>query len=90
MQFIDNNGNIRYELNGKLHRLDGPAFIWKNGDGQWYKNGKLHRLDGPAILWKNEIARIEEYWIEGVEYTEQEFLNLSRQIKLKTILNENI
>jgi len=35
-------------LNGKLHRLDGPARVYYNGDVQWWVNGKRHREDGPA------------------------------------------
>ena len=36
-------------LNGKRHRLNGPAY--KNADGYkaWYINGIRHRIDGPAI-----------------------------------------
>jgi hypothetical protein len=40
---------IRWILNDKLHRADGPAVEHENGAKQWYKYGKLHREDGPAI-----------------------------------------
>ena len=38
---------------------------WRN------KSGKFHRIDGPAF--ERADGRVE-YWIDGVEYTEKEFL----------------
>jgi len=38
-------------VNGKSHRLDGPASEWADGTKQWWVNDKLHRVDGPAIIW---------------------------------------
>ena len=67
---IDNDGNIRYYLNDKYHRIDGPAIEWADGDKEWYINGQCHRIDGPAI----EFANGDKYWyINGVEHTEKEF-----------------
>jgi hypothetical protein len=40
---------ICYYLNGKCHRLDGPAFEYLNGDKEWFQDGKRHRIDGPAV-----------------------------------------
>ena len=45
----DSDGTKRWKLNGKYHRIDGPAIEWSNGDKSWYLYNKLHRLDGPAI-----------------------------------------
>ena len=36
-------------LNGKLHRVDGPAIIKHDGKKEWFLNGQRHRVDGPAI-----------------------------------------
>ena len=36
----------------------------------WYKDGLLHRLDGPAVEYTNGG---KEWFINGVQYTEQEF-----------------
>ena len=36
----------------------------------WFKFGKFHRLDGPAIEWANGDRF---YYVEGIQYTEQEF-----------------
>lgn len=40
---------IRWELNGVLHREDGPARSVRGWSHEWYRHGKLHREDGPAI-----------------------------------------
>ena len=59
---IDNDGTVRYYLNGELHRIDGPAIEWANGDKYWYINGQHHRLDGPAIEWADGS---KTWWING-------------------------
>lgn len=71
-----------------LHRGDGPAAIgYRLADDAvlyniWVKNGKRHRLDGPAYQhWCNGLTAsyislmpdIEEYWINDVQYTKEEF-----------------
>jgi len=50
---IDADGNQRWYLNGKYHRVDGPAIIHTDGTQSWWLNGKLHRVDGPAIIFAN-------------------------------------
>ena len=42
------DGSKQWYMDGKLHRVDGPARVWPNGTKQWYFNGELHREDGPA------------------------------------------
>ena len=42
-------------INGELHREDGPAIEWNNGAKKWFLNGKLHRVNGPAIEHINGI-----------------------------------
>jgi hypothetical protein len=56
VKFIsEDNAGIRYYLNDKLHREDGPAWIHKNKDGttrsEWYVDGQLHREGQPAIIY---------------------------------------
>jgi hypothetical protein len=46
-------GSKAYYINGKLHRLDGPAIIYPDGSEYYYLNGKCHRVDGPAIIYAN-------------------------------------
>ena len=55
---IGSDGTKYWRLNGRRHRVDGPAVEWSNGDKHWYINGKLHRLDGPAIEYVNG----NKYW----------------------------
>lgn len=51
---IDERGNQRWYLNGKLHREDGPAIEYcNNGDKYWLIEGRPHRTDGPATVWSD-------------------------------------
>jgi len=61
--YIDSLGNVCWEdINGLLHREDGPAVVRINGTKEWYFNGKLHRTDGPAV----EFASGSKEWhIDG-------------------------
>ena len=45
---VSSGGAKHWYLNGKLHRVDGPACEYANGNKSWFLNGKLHRVDGPA------------------------------------------
>ena len=36
-------------MEGQLHRVDGPAVVYNDGKTEWWVNGQLHRIDGPAI-----------------------------------------
>mgnify|MGYP006423789001 CR=1 FL=1 len=63
-----NNFEIKYYLNGELHRSDGPAKIVYNKSNieaeYYFHNGKLHRENGPARILYNE----DEYIIEAEYY----------------------
>lgn len=37
---------------------------------RWYNNGELHREDGPAVEWPYGS---KEWYLNGVELTEEEF-----------------
>ena len=55
-------GDKHWWLNGKLHRVDGPAVEHVNGTKEWHLNGKLHRPDGPAI----ECGKgKKQWWLNG-------------------------
>ena len=69
---IFKDGTKSWWKDGRLHRTDGPAYEFNNGDTSWYKDGVLHRTDGPAV----EFEDISEWWVEGVQYSEEEFKNL--------------
>ena len=60
---------IWYNLDGEVHREDGPAHIVypkvTKGGGHgmleiWYKNGKTHREDGPAVVSEGGYYRYIE------------------------------
>ena len=68
-----------YYVNGELHREDGPAFENIFGKKFWYINDKRHRLDGPAIEYYDE----KFYYIEGKEYSKEEFDKQVRIIKMR-------
>ena len=55
---VHDNDDICWYLDGKLHRVDGPAIIRANGYKEWYLDGKRHRVNGPAITWVNGT----EFW----------------------------
>ena len=46
---IDIFGDKYWYVDGKLHRIDGPAIEQTSGTKHWYVNGRVHRLDGPAV-----------------------------------------
>jgi hypothetical protein len=67
--FIHPNGLQQWCVNGKLHRMDGPAITYSGGEA-WYVNDKLHRLDGPAIAESN----IQQRWyIDGEKLSKEQF-----------------
>ena len=53
---------LEWYIDGKYHRLDGPAYEktdrYGNEYKSWYKNGKRHREDGPAEI----TPKSTEYW----------------------------
>jgi hypothetical protein len=53
MEWID--GAKHWYINGKLHRLDGPAMEWHNDIKSWYIDGKNYTKD----QYDNEIAKIK-------------------------------
>jgi hypothetical protein len=66
-EFTD--GLKEWWLNGKLHRVDGPA-IEADKFKKWYVNGKLHRVDGPAQEYSNGDRR---WWIDDQRLYKKDF-----------------
>jgi len=52
----DSNGTVRWYLNDKFHREDGPAIERVSGEKWWCLNGERHRTDGPAIENANRCS----------------------------------
>jgi hypothetical protein len=80
----DANGTRSWFVEGKRHRLDGPAIEGADGTRRWYVEGKRHRLDGPALEWADGTRR---WYVEGAELTEAEW-NL--QAPAKTIVIDGV
>ena len=55
------------------------------GTVRWYKDGQLHREDGPAIEY---ASGKKEWWVNGVEYTEELFNKYQLNKKLEATLEE--
>lgn len=68
----------RWFRNGKLHRVGGPAveYTLPTGDYEWWNDGERECLTGPAVEYK--YRALNEWWIRGIRYTEQEFNILIR------------
>ena len=54
---------------------------------EWRRNGKLDREDGPAIEWYDGDM---EWWLNGKEYTEADFLTKTTAKELTIALIEEI
>ena len=76
-----------FNLEGKLHRKDGPAVECSNGYKSYFINDKLHREDGPAIEYKNGY---KAYYINGKNLTEQEFNNRNKSCENKIVEIEGV
>jgi len=79
--YIESTQEHQWRLNGKLHRLDGPAVIYDSGTEVWYKHGKLHRIGGPSIIYGGDDAKL--YHIEGRPMKYSCYINHYMNIKYK-------
>ncbi len=91
-QFIPSNNQKTeiYLKNGECHREDGPALIFPDGLSYWYCDGNLHREGGPAVEDKIKINGQpieEEYWIEGIRYEFDDYIQLNRSLRIDKILD---
>lgn len=65
------NGYQAYVVDGKFHRLGGPAQIWDENNYNYFEDDKLHRLDGPACVRSNPNAN--QYFIKGKCFSKEQF-----------------
>ena len=81
---VSPDGAKQWWMNGKLHRVDGPAVEYTDGNNSWYLNGKLHRVDGPACEWadgkkdwylNDELHRVDGPAVEWADGAKLWFLN---------------
>ena len=76
-----------FNLEGKLHREDGPAVEWNDGDKEYYINGECHRENGPAIEW---ASGTKSYYINGKKLTEEEFNTRTKTCEGKVVEIEGV
>jgi len=65
----------RYYRDGKLHRENGPAYVYRHADGttveRYFRDGKRHREDGAAVVEHYAGGKtIEEYYRDGKPHRE--------------------
>jgi antitoxin component YwqK of YwqJK toxin-antitoxin module len=59
-------GDVVYFLDGKVHRINGPAVICQGVLFIWAKNGKVHRDDLPAVETQDDSLQI--YYEDGFKH----------------------
>jgi hypothetical protein len=83
------DGTKVWELDGNLHRLDGPAIEYCDGDREWYVNDMLHREDGPAVERANGG---EKEWYFNNEFvdvdSQEEFEKILPLLQIKEVIDE--
>ena len=57
----------KWELDGKLHRYDGPAIMEFHSNGNrkleiYYQHGLIHRPIGPAYITYHENGQVHRCW----------------------------
>jgi hypothetical protein len=89
------NGDVRWMINGNLHRTDGPALITGKGRKEWYYNGRrIHTNDcfyiEPNFLSSKVKVEANEEVIEIDEVEGQgPFTWCERPIPFKRILSQH-
>ena len=68
---VSDNGDKSWWLDGKLHRIDGPAVEWFDGTKYWYLDDKCHRVDGPAVEYANGT---KSWYLDGECLTQAQWL----------------
>lgn len=61
-----------YHLDGRYHRIDGPAVLYDDGSQEWYQHGEIHREDGPAII--DEGLGDVSWWLNDQKYDFDDWL----------------
>ena len=68
------DGTKTWHIDGKVHRLDGPAIEYADGTKFYYQNDKRHRIDGPAYEPADGAIG---WYLNGTHYPFDEFLELT-------------
>jgi len=66
-----NSDAVRWYLNGKKHRTNGPTVAYSDGHNYWYKKGLKHRTDGPATTYSDGT----KFWyLNNRKLSEEDYL----------------
>lgn len=82
--YIEEDNNIYWLNNGRVHNNFGPAGRLANGTKFWYSHGQRHRLDGPAA---EHSFGLNEYWFNGVK--NNDYLECLVVIEQYNLIKEN-
>ncbi len=85
---ISNNGNKRWYKDGFLHRENDLPATESKFLIEWFKHGLAHRENGPAAIFflpQDEV--LNKWYLEGKQYTEEDFLSIYNSKVLKESLN---
>jgi hypothetical protein len=90
--YDETNTHEYYTLNKKLHRENGPAYIFMVYNNimeyAYFKNGKLHNSEEPAIMTTIQYTKNEKqfaYWYKGKFLTKEKFNIIQRKRKIQNI-----
>lgn len=83
--------SIIWRLDGRLHRLDGPARILNDGSEIWYRGGAVHRdEDLPASTRINDTGLDQEWWLHGQKHREDAPAKVYEDGRLKWYQNDDL
>lgn len=71
---VSSLGSKGWFKNNLPSRDDGPAIEFYDGTKWYMKDGKFHRIDGPAVIWGSRSNDQSEYWIDGKQFSEDEYM----------------
>jgi hypothetical protein len=74
---INSLGDKTWWLNGRLHRVDGPAIEFGDGTKSWFWHGRYHRVDGPAVEF---ISGGKQWWLDNNIYTFDDWFEVNNLI----------
>jgi hypothetical protein len=74
---INSIGDKGWFLNGKRHRIDGPAIELANGIKYWFLHGRCHRIDGPAVEY---ATGTKQWWLNDNYYSFDDWLEANKFI----------
>ena len=84
------DGKKLWYKEGVLHRNGEPAIITFNEEYMWYQHGLLHREDGPAYVWKFIFGDVQQWYLNGIEYSEEDFYEYLKKKKISEQLESEL